>query len=94
MRKIRVLLARLAYLFSRDRRELELDQEIQSHLQMHIGENIRRGMTAQEARRQALIKVGGIDAAKEQYRERATLSVVDMVLTAAPTSDQKSGYGN
>jgi hypothetical protein len=39
--------------------EQELAAEMESHLQMHIEDNLRAGMSAEEARRQALIKLGG-----------------------------------
>ena len=44
--------------------------ELESHLQMHIEDNLRAGMSPQEARRQALIKLGGIEQTREAYRER------------------------
>ena len=61
---------RFAGLFSRPRRDGELAAELESHLEMHIEDNIRAGMTPEEARRQALIKLGGVEQTKENYRER------------------------
>jgi len=49
--------------------EGELDEEIQSHLEMLTEENIRAGMTPEEARREARIALGGIEQVKEQVRE-------------------------
>jgi predicted permease len=43
---------------------------MQSHLEMNIEDNVRAGMTAEEARRQALIKLGGVEQTKENYRDR------------------------
>ncbi len=54
--------------FSR-RVESELDQEVGSHLEMLTEENIRAGMSLQEAQRAARIELGGIDQVKEQIRE-------------------------
>jgi len=65
MRRLRALLLRLAGLSRKDRRERELAAEMESHLQMHIEDNLRTGMSAPEARRQALIKLGGVEQAKE-----------------------------
>ncbi len=45
-------------------------EEMESHLQMHIEDNLREGMSPEEARRQALIKLGGVEQTKENYRER------------------------
>ena len=70
MRKLRGWLVRWGSLFGKTRQERELAEELESHLQMHIEENLRRGMTPAEARRQALIRLGGIEQTKENYRER------------------------
>jgi predicted permease len=46
----------------------ELDQELHSHLEMLIVENIRVGMPPKEAQRAARIELGGIEQVKEQVR--------------------------
>src|SRR5262245_51281016 len=51
----------------------DLAAEMQSHLEMNIEDNIRSGMTPEQARRDALIQLGGIGAAKESYRDRRGL---------------------
>src|SRR5271154_2238062 len=61
---------RLQNLFRRTRLDRELSEELASHLEMHIADNVRAGMTPEEARRNALIKLGGVEQTKEQYRER------------------------
>src|SRR5579862_8470965 len=52
------------------RREADLADEIESHIQMQTEDNLRLGMAPAEARRAARLKFGGIDAAKETYREQ------------------------
>jgi hypothetical protein len=52
------------------RHEDDLQREIDANLQMQIEDNIRAGMTPEEARRKALIQFGSIDAAKEAVRDR------------------------
>src|ERR1700694_4686748 len=74
LRSLRAWLLRLAGSFSRERREQELAEELRSHLQIHIDENVRAGMSPVQARRDALIKLGGIEPAKELYRERRGLT--------------------
>ena len=49
--------------------EVDLDQEIHSHLEMLTEEHIRAGMPPEEARRAARIELGGIEQVKEQVRE-------------------------
>jgi hypothetical protein len=60
MRAIRALLSRLRGLFHKEGKDRELAEELESHLQMHIEDNIRSGMTLEQARRDALIKSGGL----------------------------------
>ena len=80
MRILRVFVRRLRGLFGKDRRDRELAEEIESNLQMHIDDNLRAGMSVEEARRQALIKLGGVEAAKEAYRDQRGLPVFDTLL--------------
>jgi macrolide transport system ATP-binding/permease protein len=80
MRRARGWLLRLGAIFGRKRREQELAAEMESHLQMHIEDNLRSGMSAAEARREALMKLGGIEQAKEMVRERRGLPVLEVLL--------------
>ena len=77
MRRLRAFLLRLVDPFRRSPRERALDEELDAHLQLHIDENRRHGMSHDEARRAALMKLGGLDQAKERYRDRRGLPVVD-----------------
>jgi predicted permease len=80
VRSLRAWLLRLASTFRRERREQELEQEMHSHLEMHVEDNLRAGMSAQEARRQALIRLGGVEATKELCRERHSLPLIETFL--------------
>ena len=77
MRRLRALISRLAGLFKSARRDAEFSSEIESHLQMHMEENLRVGMSAAEARREAIMKLGGVEQAKEIYRERRGLPFLE-----------------
>ena len=68
MRQLQAWLLRLSGLFQKAQRDAEFSSELESHLQMHIDDNLRVGMTAEEARREALIKLGGIQQTKEMVR--------------------------
>ena len=46
---------------------------------MHIDDNIRAGMSPQEARRVAVMKLGGLEQTKEAYRDRATIPFLESV---------------
>lgn len=79
--RLRVFLHRLGGLFLRRRQEeLELEEEIRSHLEMQIEENVRRGMSAEEARYDALRRFGGVEQVKEIYRERRSLPLAESTL--------------
>ena len=80
MRQLRAWLLRLKGLFLKGARERELADEIESHLQLHIDDNIRAGMSPQEARRVAVMKLGGVDQAKETYRDRTTIPSLESVV--------------
>ncbi len=80
MRRLRGWLLRLGELLGRNRREREFGSELESHLAMHIEDNLRAGMSGQEARRQALIKLGGVEQTKEYYRERRGLPALETLL--------------
>lgn len=72
MRRLRAWTVRLFGLLGKEQREREMQQEFQSHIAMHVADNLRAGMTTDEARRQALLSLGGIEPLKEAYRDRST----------------------
>ncbi len=77
MARTRGLLVRLSGLFRKRRQEQELADEFASHFEMHVADNLRRGMTAEQALRDARLKFGGIESAKEQMREASTVAVLE-----------------
>jgi putative ABC transport system permease protein len=83
MRRLRAWCWRFAALFHKEQRDLELAEELESHLQMHIEDNLRCGMNPVEARRQAIIKLGGVEQAKENYRERRGIRWFETLLQDA-----------
>jgi putative ABC transport system permease protein len=77
MNRFRAWLFRLGEFLRKSKRDHELAAEMESHLQMHIEDNLRAGMNAQEARREALMKLGGLEQTKEIYRERRGLPLLE-----------------
>jgi putative ABC transport system permease protein len=59
----------LRNLFSPGRQEADLDREVHSHLEMLTDENIRAGLSPDEAQRAARIELGGVEQVKEQVRQ-------------------------
>ncbi len=81
MRKpIRTVLHRLAALFRRRRLEDDLDEELRSHLEMAVELNLRKGMSAEDARHEALKSFGGVEQAKENYRDQRGLPMIETTL--------------
>ena len=64
---------RAAWMRLRHGRDNEIDAELESHVAMHTEDGMRAGLSKEEARRQALIRLGGSEQTRQAYRERATL---------------------
>lgn len=73
----RTLIHRLTTLFRRQRLEEDLDEELRSHLEMAAEANLRKGMSAEDARREALRSFGGVEQTKEIYRDQRGLPVIE-----------------
>src|SRR5689334_18765718 len=73
------MLQRLRSSFTHAQMDRELDAEMESHLAMAIEENMKRGMSKQEAWRQARIRFGGLEQAKQQQREARGFQGVDIL---------------
>src|ERR1700704_3469786 len=77
---LRTLFQRLAALFRRRRLEVDLDEELRSHLEMAVELNLRKGMSAEDARREALRSFGGVEQTKENYRDQRGLPMIETTL--------------
>ncbi len=73
MRALRRAWCRLAGSLAGRGREAEVQEEFESHLQLMTDENIRRGMTPQAARREALLTFGGVETTMESWRDQRGL---------------------
>jgi macrolide transport system ATP-binding/permease protein len=73
MKAVRAWWRRVAGVFAGRRAEQELSAELESHVALHVDDNLRAGMTPIEARRQAMVALGGVESTKEAYRERRGL---------------------
>jgi len=77
---LRHALNRLRSSFSNPPMDKDLDAEMASHLEFAIEENLKNGMSAEEARRQALVRFGGMEQAKEKHREARGWPMLDILL--------------
>jgi putative ABC transport system permease protein len=80
VRRLRAYLRRLWSLAGRARREREFADELNAHLDMHVEDNLRAGMSAGEARRQALVKLGGVEQTKQWHRDQRSLPWLETAL--------------
>ncbi len=80
LRGLRRLASRFIALFQAGKHERELADELNSHLQLHIDDNLRAGMSPAEARRQAALSLGGVDQTKERLRDQRRLPLVEQFL--------------
>ena len=60
--------------------DAELAEELASHVAMLADENMRRGMTREEAYRRARIKFGNVEVMKEHYRDQRGLPFIETTL--------------
>jgi putative ABC transport system permease protein len=80
MQALRALWMRLMGLITRRSEDEEFDAELESHVAMHTEDAMRAGMSPEEARRQALVKLGGVEQSRQAYRERHTLPWVENLM--------------
>jgi predicted permease len=80
MGALREGLQRVVSFFHKQDRDSELDAEVAEHLELAVEENMLRGLSEEEARRQALVRFGGVAQAKEQQREARGLPWLDVLL--------------
>ena len=73
------LLRRIGNLFSRNRMDREIAAELQAHLEMRVEDNLDHGMSAEQARRDALIRFGSLAATKERVAGMDAALVLDSV---------------
>jgi putative ABC transport system permease protein len=68
MRSLRRFLTRLLNSATRRAQDERLREEIEEHIALQTAENLRAGLSPLEARRQAMLKFGGVEAMKQDYR--------------------------
>jgi len=80
MKWVRSFFKRLTGFLGKRKCDAEFSAELESHLQLHIEDNLRAGMTPEAARREALLKLGGVEQTKETYRDRRGLPFLEIAL--------------
>src|SRR5579859_8089741 len=77
---LRQFASRFAALLRKGRLEHEMNDELRAHMEMLIEENMRRGMSQEEAHYAALRNFGGVDQTKEVYRDQRGLPIMETLL--------------
>jgi predicted permease len=80
IRKLRALWIRLRGLIGAQRYDADFAAELESHVAMHTEDGIRAGLSPEDARREALIRLGGAEQTRQAYRERLTLPWLETLL--------------
>ena len=76
---MRTLWKRLAALFSRPQRDLDLAEEVETHLAMRAAELRQQGLEAGAARAAARCEFGGLEQMKETYRDRRGIPSIEIL---------------
>ncbi len=74
---LRILLSRCAGFFNKQRLDQEIDEELRSHIEFAIEENIGRGLSEETARTAALRDFGGVTQTREKYRVQRGLPFLE-----------------
>jgi putative ABC transport system permease protein len=77
MRKLRALLSRITGLWRGRSRVRDIDAELDSHIDLHVADFMRAGMSEPEAKRRALVALGGVAQTRERYRDRSRIQWLD-----------------
>jgi MacB-like periplasmic core domain len=80
MRTLRRFFRRLSSWAATQQDEERLRTEIAHHLALQTAENVRAGLSPIEARRQAVLKFGGVEAMKESYRDQRGLAFLETLI--------------
>ena len=76
---IRTLLSRVTSLFFTRKLDADLDEELRTHIDLAIEENLDRGMSQQQARTAALRSFGGVTQIYERYREQRGIPLLEQM---------------
>ena len=81
MRALKRLLARLSALLTWRQQEQRLREELEEHIALLTEDYLKSGLSPSEARRQALLKFGSLEATKEAYRDQRGLPALDALVS-------------
>ena len=74
------LMARIGAWFKRAELDRDLDEELQTHLSLLVEQNLRLGLSTDEAMREARLKMGNVVSLREEHRDTRGLPFLDTLL--------------
>ena len=74
------LMARISAWFKRAELDRDLDEELQTHLSLLVEQNLRLGLSTDEAMREARLKMGNVVSLREEHRDTRGLPFLDTLL--------------
>src|SRR5690348_16914430 len=80
MKSVRRFLSRLVSFATKRQADQRLKEEIEEHIALQTAENLRAGLSPVEARRQAMLKFGGVEALKQDYRAERGMPFIENLL--------------
>jgi predicted permease len=80
MKSLRRFLNRVVNSAAKSEHDERLRQEIEEHIALQTEDNLRAGLSPVEARRQAMLKFGGVEAMKQDYRAVRGLPLIENLL--------------
>jgi putative ABC transport system permease protein len=77
VRALNRFFSRIRNFATRSRSDERLREELGQHVALQTEENVRLGMSPEEARRRALLKLGAVEAVRERYYEEKSLPLLE-----------------
>jgi predicted permease len=92
IRDIRAALSRLVAVLRRRTLDRDFDDELETHIELLTARNLRRGLPGPEARRQAILQMGGLTTTKDLHREARGLPRFERCLDACHSIRRDLGH--
>ncbi len=89
MSKVREIMIRVGGFFRRAHRDGDMNEEFAAHLALETDELVRRGMAPSEAHRLAMAHAGGLEAARDAYRDQHGLPWIERSLTEVASAAKR-----
>ena len=81
--RARAIWSRVRAFVSRTRLDRQFDEELATHLELLVDDGRRRGLSEQDARREALLRLGRPESLRDQHRDARGLPLVDALMQDA-----------